>query len=111
MPLQNVQVFNGKINVPQVASWRLHERFRWPAGEVLLLSCGVVAAPMGTSNTSLLGQGTSLLGLDRMLSPTGDRADALLAIEYRGDATGRVPAAGAPNNVAQPLNPLSRGRY
>ena len=32
-----------QIQVPQVVSWRLSERFRWPASEVLLLSCGVVA--------------------------------------------------------------------
>lgn len=45
MPLSTGQAYTGQINVPQVASWRLHERFRWPADEVLLLSCGVVAAP------------------------------------------------------------------
>lgn len=110
LPLQTGQIFNGQINVPQVASWRLHERFRWPADQVLLLSCGVVAAPQGSPNATLLGQGTSLLGLDRVLSRGGDRADALLMIEYRGDATGRVPAAGT-TNVAQPSSPYSRGRY
>lgn len=112
LPLQTGQSFNAQINVPQVASWRLHERFRWPANEVLLLSCGVVAAPLGSPNESLLGQGTSLLGLDRILSPGGARADALLVIEYRGDASGRIPAAGGNTNLAQPnSNPLSRGRY
>jgi hypothetical protein len=111
LPLQNGQMFSGQINVPQVASWRLHERFRWPADQVLVLSCGVVAAPQGSTSASLLGQGTSLLGLDRILSPGGDRADALLMIEYRGDAAGRV-SAGTPTNTAQgPLSPLSRGRY
>ncbi len=110
LPLQTGQTFTGQINVPQVASWRLHERFRWPADQVLLLSCGVVAAPQGKPNASLLGQGTSLLGLDRILSPGGDRADALLLIEYRGDATGRVPSAGG-NTAQQPTSPLSRGRY
>ncbi|MEZ6133773.1 MAG: hypothetical protein R3C53_02570 [Pirellulaceae bacterium] len=111
LPLQNGQVFTGQINVPQVASWRLHERFRWPADQVLLLSCGVVAAPQGSTSASLLGQGSSLLGLDKILSPGGDRADALLMIEYRGDAAGRV-SAGTPTNTAQgPLSPLSRGRY
>ncbi len=111
LPLPTGQSYTGQINVPQVASWRLHERFRWPADEVLVLSCGVVAAPMGSPNGSLLGQGTSLLGLDRIL-PSGDRADALLVIEYRGDASGRIPSGGAgATNTAQPTNPLSRGRY
>ncbi len=113
LPLQTGQSYTGQINVPQVASWRLHERFRWPADEVLVLSCGVVAAPMGSPSNSLLGQGTSLLGLDRILPGGGDRADALLVIEYRGDASGRIPAGGgvAPANTASSTSPLSRGRY
>ncbi len=112
MPLSTGQIFTGQINVPQVASWRLHERFRWPADQVLLLSCGVVAAPQGTPTTSLFGQGSSLIGLDRIISTGGDRADALLMIEHRGDATGRVPLSPSGTNTAQPtLSPLSRGRY
>ncbi len=112
LPLQTGQNYTAQINVPQVASWRLHERFRWPADQVLLLSCGVVAAPMGSPNGSLLSQGTSLLGLDRVLSPSGDRADALMVIEYRGDAAGRIPTmSGATSQTAQPTSPLSRGRY
>ena len=110
LPLHTGQIFPAQINVPQVASWRLHERFRWPANEVLLLSCGVVAAPMGSPNETLLGQGTSLLGLDRLLSSSGERADALMIIEYRGDASDRIPSGGTAN-LAQPTSPLSRGRY
>jgi hypothetical protein len=56
------------IQVPQIVSWRLHERFRWPSDQVLILSCGVVATP--TAEKSLLG---ALVG--------GNRADALLIIE------------------------------
>lgn len=111
LPLQNGQIYSGQINVPQVVSWRLHERFRWPADQVLLLSCGVVAAPQGTPDASLLGRGTNLLGLDKVLSPGGDRADALLLIEYRGNATGRIPAAVGRTASAPPTSPLSRGRY
>lgn len=113
MPLTTGQVYSGQINVPQVASWRLHERFRWPADQVLLLSCGVVAAPQGTPNGSLLGQGKNLIGLDRLLPTPGERADAVMIIEYRGDATGRVASApnASPTNAASSLNPLSRGRY
>ncbi len=117
MPLTTGQVYSGQVNVPQVASWRLHERFRWPADQVLLLSCGVVAAPQGAPNGSLFGQGTSLIGLDRILPGGGDRADALFLVEYRGDAAGRVgtaPAGTNPtqlNSAQQNLNPVSRGRY
>lgn len=116
MPLTTGQVYSGQVNVPQVASWRLHERFRWPADQVLLLSCGVVAAPQGARNATLFGQGTSLIGLDRILPGAGERADALFLIEYRGDATGRVGTApdgssNQLNSANQNLNPLSRGRY
>lgn len=46
------------------------------------------------------------------MSSGGERADALLMIEYRGDATGRVPFGPTGTKTAQPnLNPLSRGRY
>lgn len=110
LPLNTGQIFNGQINVPQIASWRLHERFRWPSDQVLLLSCGVVAAPQGNTNSTLLGQGGNLLGLGKVLSPIGNRADALLMIEYRGDASSRVVPAPAADRVANP-NPLSRGRY
>ncbi len=112
LPLSNGQVYTGQVNVPQVVSWRLHERFRWPSDQVLLLSCGVVAAPDGTNNSSLLGVGGNVLGLGRIL-PNSNRADALLMIEYRGDASDGVPSnpAAGQTNLASPLNPLSRGRY
>lgn len=114
LPLSNGQTFNSQINVPQIASWRLHERFQWPADQVLLLSCGVVAAPQGKPNSSLLGRGTAVFGLDRIFSPTGERADALLMIEYRGAAASRLAAgtAAGPAQARQAsTNPLSRGRY
>src|SRR5688500_14623987 len=41
------------IQVPQFVSWRLHERFRWPSDQVLLLSCGVVASPTGEAATPI----------------------------------------------------------
>jgi len=63
-----------QIQVPQLVSWRLAERFRWPAGEVLLLSCGVVATPAP-------GSGGPLAFLNPLAS--GTRADALLLIEHK----------------------------
>ena len=140
LPLAGGKTHSGQVQVPQMASWRLHERFRWPADEVLLLSCGVVASPQAVGSTTLLGQGSSLVGLDRILPQSGQRADALLVIEYLGDANragapavpgasptvpggvaqapGTAPAAlGAAgqvpaNTAARPSNnPLSRGRY
>lgn len=108
LPLPGGQMHSGQIQVPQLASWRLHERFRWPADEVLILSCGVVASPQPTNSNTLLGQGSTLIGLDRLM-PAGDRADALLVIEYLGDAGRATQAAAA--TAAAPANPLTRGRY
>ncbi|HEY1068650.1 MAG TPA: hypothetical protein VGE52_21170, partial [Pirellulales bacterium] len=34
-----------QIEVPQVAEYRLHERFRWPSNQVLLVSAGMIASP------------------------------------------------------------------
>ncbi len=81
------QIQPAQIQVPQVVSWRLHERFRWSSDQVLLLSCGVIAAPSGAVNNTLLGQGAGAIGLSRIIPPTagGDRADALLILEYKGD--------------------------
>jgi hypothetical protein len=70
------------LQVPQLVSWRLTERFRWPADQVLLVSCGVVAAPEAmTTATAQPLFGQSLGGL---LDTTRKRADALLFIDYRG---------------------------
>lgn len=70
------------LQVPQLVSWRLKERFRWPADQVLLISCGVVGAPESTAGTSpqpLFGQ-----PLGGLFDTTRKRADALLLIDYRG---------------------------
>jgi len=74
-----------QIQVPQLVSWRLAERLRWPADQVLVLSCGVVANPAAGAGGPL-----SLLG---PLSGAKSRADALLWIESRGpaDAAPSIP--------------------
>ena len=72
----NLQQMN--LQIPQLVSWRLHERFRWPNDQVLLLSCGVVATPEPQTSG-----GFRLPGLNSK----SKRADALLFIEYRGPAT------------------------
>jgi len=73
---------NFALQVPQLVSWRLTERFRWPADQVLLISCGVVGAPDATSApspTALFGQ-----PLGGLFDSARKRADALLLIDYRG---------------------------
>jgi hypothetical protein len=76
-----------QIQVPQLVSWRLNERFRWPTDKVLLLSCGVVANPAADAGGALAA-----------MNPFGaskSRADALLFVEYRPAAAGSEVPAGA----------------
>ena len=98
-----------QIQVPQMVSWRLSERFRWPTGEVLLLSCGVVANP-----------GAEAAGPLSMLSPFAprSRADALLFVSVQGPPTavGSVPTAPITPippavSATRPPTSMSRGRY
>jgi hypothetical protein len=71
------------LNVPQLVSWRLNERIRWPADQVLLLSCGIVASP---ESKQALPQGAFKM-LTRFQSAS-KRTNALLFIEFRGPQSG-----------------------
>jgi len=76
------------LSVPQLVSWRLNERVRWPADQVLLLSCGIVASPEAKQDLPR--------GAFRMLSrfQSGKRTNALLFVEFRGPQSGAtVPQA------------------
>lgn len=115
-----------QIQVPQLVSWKLSERFRWPTNEVLLLSCGVVATPAPGS--------TGMLSLLAPLGISGNRADALLLIERKPPSVATIapvmppsPPAAAPESQPTPsagftpgaamgaptgsANSISRGRY
>lgn len=80
------QMQRAEIQVPQLVSWRLHERFRWPTSHVLLVGCGVIASP-GPDRPSALG-------LPNLLSRTGGRSEALLFVESLGKAGQAVVAGG-----------------
>lgn len=80
------------LQIPQLVSWRLHERFRWPNDQVLLLSCGVVATLEPESDRT----GLRIPGL----SQKSKRADALLFVEYRGPAEGATIARTGNNRLA-----------
>jgi hypothetical protein len=62
-----------KIQVPQLSSFRLHERFRWPVDQVLLIGCGMVAPPVPVEQ-----------GLRLPLVSTPARVDLLIFVESRG---------------------------
>ena len=110
LPLPNNQTHRARIDVPQVVSWRMHERFRWPSDMVLLLSCGVVASPERSSSSVI-----PMLNMSTFTGSTVGRADALLFIEFRGRAsenltTNLTPSASVPQVANQPGG-ANRGRY
>jgi hypothetical protein len=74
-----------KIEVPQMSHSGLHERFRWPADQVLLVGLGVVATPVPDKPAGLLG------GLNVLGNPP--RADLLVFIEGRGKVAGETAPA------------------
>jgi hypothetical protein len=67
-----------EIKVPQLASCKLHERYRWPVDQVLLISLGVVSFPIPSSSGSALPLG---------LSGGAARADLLVLVESKGKVT------------------------
>jgi hypothetical protein len=83
------------IQIPQTSSWRLHERFRWPVDRVLLISCGVVAAP-----TPDRAGGQGFLG---GLVSRAPRVEALLFLEAKGKSAGII--------AAPSIDPRSAGVY
>jgi hypothetical protein len=89
-----------RIEVPEMITKNLHERFRWPSDQVLLLSLGVVARPdlqRGNAFTSAL-----------MLPADAARADALLMIESKG----KMVRSAIPNQpVTRRPNAYNSGRY
>lgn len=92
-----------EIEVPQMTMANVHERFRWPADQVLLLSLGVVPPP-GPSKT-----GNALTKMiPGMNGPP--RADGLLFIEVKGTA---IPSSspGAPVSTAMGRPGSFSGRY
>jgi hypothetical protein len=91
---------NVEVDVPQVSSWRLHERFRWPRNEVLVVSPGVVAPPAAKR--------PARIPLPVVLPSSPARADTLLIFECRAAPT-RSLAERQPQTRVVRLN--DHGRY
>ncbi len=88
-----------EIKVPQLASCKLHERFRWPVDQVLLISLGVVSFPIPSA-----GSGVNLpLGI----AGGAARADLLVVVESKGKLTGNPSDLRA----AKPAATVHQGRY
>ncbi len=73
-----------KIEVPQISSCRLHERFHWPIDQVLVISMGVVASPVSTP---------SALNVKLPLLDSPSRADLLVIVENKGKAPANTAAS------------------
>jgi len=101
-PTGTAQSQSVQVSVPQMSSYRLHERFRWPADQVLLVSAGVAPTP-----------GAAKKGLLDNLNPfdaSVPRADALLFIESRGKASQGLLTSPRPS--AETATPgIFSGRY
>jgi hypothetical protein len=110
VPTQNAPRQRTKVEVPQMIGCRLHEKFRFPVDQTLLVSLGVVATP-APAPAGGLPQGIPFISQP-------NRADMLLLIECKGSASAALPppnAPAAPNSVAPPTAtrtvPQFRGRF
>jgi hypothetical protein len=92
-----------EIQVPQMTMVELHERFRWPTDQVLLLSMGVVATP-GPTKPNIL---TDVLPLPK----SAPRADALLFVESKGPTSPNLPGNVRPTTSASRPDRTFHGRY
>ncbi len=79
-----------KIEVPQGICTRLHERFRWPADQVLLVSLGIGPAPVAATPSTLSS-----------LAFSPPRAEMLVFVESKGKVASPPSALGpAQRNAA-----------
>jgi len=102
VPTPNNSSGRVQIQVPQMTSWRLHERFRWPADMVLLLSAGVVAMPDAGKSTAMT--------LPSFFDSGPARADALLFLESKGVPKLPPGVVGTPDPARTGALPYA-GRY
>ena len=84
-----------------MSHFRFHERFRWPADQVLLIGMGMVALPVPVDGKALVG------GLPLPLPSSPPRADLLVMVESKGPAS---DAARSSRPAAREAR-VYRGRY
>jgi hypothetical protein len=95
VPTAAVRQQTTKVEVPQLISSRMHERFRWPVDQVLLISLGVGPTPVPQAANSL-GMAVPLLAGDT-------RADLLVFVESRGKLSAQPSAL--------PATPTAASKY
>ncbi|MBN1911341.1 MAG: hypothetical protein JW818_16480 [Pirellulales bacterium] len=92
-----------RIEVPQLTQFRLHERFRWPSDQVLLVALNQVALPEFT-----LGK-TAVAGLPLSLPGMSGRADLLVMVEPQAP-TANPSSSPAALQATRPTE-FRHGRY
>ncbi|MGC3971986.1 MAG: hypothetical protein QM775_32985 [Pirellulales bacterium] len=94
------------IQVPQVSEFRLHDKFRWPADAVILISLGVVPIP-SAADAAATG-----FRMPAMLSGGPERGEVLLFIDSKGGLaaiagqTQGLPTGGAASWTSGGLTPV-----
>lgn len=91
-----------QVEVPQLTSATVHERFRWPADQVLVLSLGVIAPPTAEKGNQFLNM------IPGVNSPP--RADGLLMIEVKGTAAPSSTPGSVPSTALRSPSGFT-GRY
>lgn len=92
------------IQVPQAIHWQVHEQFRWPTNQVLLVSCGMTATPqMDRASAGLLP------GILQGGRP--GRADAIMMLELNGKSTSTASNGNEKTPSKAADRGVSRGRY
>jgi hypothetical protein len=93
-----------KIESPQMSHYRLHERFRWPVDQVLVVGAGMVALPIPVDGAPLVR------GMPLPIGNSPARADLLIFVECKGPA---LPGANSASTPGAPLRDAKnyRGRY
>jgi hypothetical protein len=94
-----------KIEVPQIAHYRFHERFRWPIEQVLLVGMGMVPLPLPIDGAPLVP------GVPLPFGQSPARADLLVFVECHGQAPTAPPALAPVPRSAQREAKDYRGRY
>lgn len=85
-----------KVEVPQTVHFRFHERFRWPADQVLVVGFGMVALPIPVDSKP------NLAGIPLPLSASPPRGDLLVFIDARNAAAEAAARFAAPPLVERP---------
>ena len=99
VPTQAAPRQRTQVEVPQMTQFRLHERFRWPADQVLLVSLGMVPLPVPVDGKP------TVAGLPIPLANSPPRAEMLIFVECRGQTTDAARTSHLPEARSY------RGRY